>query len=48
MTLYFGFLLRIPHNWGGSIPILENAEELKKMGFKYVPCPFLWYSLTIF
>ena len=42
------WVVRIPHNWGGSIPILENAEELKKMGFKYVPCPFLWYSLTIF
>lgn len=42
------FVIRIPHNWGGSIPILENVEELKKMGFKYVPCPFLWYSLTIF
>ena len=42
------WVIRIPHNWGGSIPILENVEELKKMGFKYVPCPFLWYSLTIF
>lgn len=42
------WVVRIPHNWGGSISLLENVDELKKIGFKYVPCPFLWYSLTIF
>ncbi len=38
--------VREPHNWGGEYSDEEIEKRRLKAGF--VPCTFLWYSLTIF
>jgi radical SAM protein with 4Fe4S-binding SPASM domain len=37
------FILKEPHNWGGSVTVDEDRLD----GGSFVPCTFLWHSLVI-
>ena len=41
------FVSRRPHNWAGDYSIGEGKSNFSKEN-GYLPCTFLWYSLTIF
>jgi len=41
------FITRRPHNWGGNYDVKGEKGNLLKEN-NYLPCTFLWYSLTIF
>jgi len=41
------FISRRPHNWGGDYDVRKGTGNFSKEN-NYLPCTFLWYSLTIF
>jgi len=41
------FISREPHNWGGDYDIRKGKDNFSQED-GYLPCTFLWYSLTIF
>ncbi len=41
------FIIRKPHNWGGDYDTRIEKNNISKEN-SYLPCTFLWYSLTVF
>lgn len=38
---------RRPHNWGGALDLAEKKYPAAKRPQHFMPCTFLWYSLTV-